>query len=144
MSDNKQEQEPAIRVVEVSRKYVLTLATALITSAGLVSVAYYNNRPNDTDRFYGWEGRANTASITALRKEIKSLHEHINDFNETKPLMIRRVGILEIWVEKHDADYVKHVSLMNKTEREFSLMDANLNYKINECLRRIGVGAVTY
>lgn len=137
MSDTQDAHETSPRYIEVSRKHIFALVTAFVTSAGVIGVAYYNSRPDDQDRFYGWQGRANTAAIARLQTESRQLHASIEEFHKTKPVMMGRMATVEGWMKKHDAEYDVHILWGRKLVQEFALMDNTLNYKVDECLRRL-------
>ena len=104
------EQEPPARIVEVSRKYVFTLVTALVTSAGIVGVAYYNNRPDDSDRFYGSQGRANTEAIKHIREIDKDLKSIVDDYARMKPMMVQRMASVENYQAAREVEFNLHVT----------------------------------
>ena len=78
------EQESPTSVVEVSLKQTVTLIIAFVTAIGAVAVAYYNNKPDDSDRFYGSQGRANTKAIGQIREIDKDLKSIVDDYAKTK------------------------------------------------------------
>ena len=132
-----EQESPPARVVEVSRKYVFTLVTALITAAGIIGVAYYNNRPDDSDRFYGSQGRANTKAIEQIREVDKTLKIIIEDYARTKPMMIQRVSTVENYQRNREIEFNTHVQWINGIVREFSIADTEMRMQLGECLRRI-------
>ena len=131
------EQELSPRIVEVSRKYVFTLATAIITSAGIVGVAYYNNRPDDSDRFYGWQGDANTAAIKQIKELDKELKFIVDDYSRTKPMMMQRVATVEAYQAAREIEFNSHVAWTNDVIRQFSIVDTEHRMQLQECLRRL-------
>ena len=115
-----EQEAPPARVIEVSRKYVFTLATAFITSAGIIGVAYYNNRPDDSDRFYGWQGRANTEAIKHIREIDKELKTIVEDYSRMKPMMVQRVTAVEDYQRNREDEFNSHVAWANELVRQFS------------------------
>ena len=131
------EQEPSSSVVEVSLKQTVTLIIAFITAIGAVAVAYYNNKPDDTDRFYGSQGRANTKAIEHIREIDKDLKMIVDDYARTKPLMIQRVTSVENYQRNREIEFNTHVQWINGIVREFSIADTEMRMQLGECLRRL-------
>ena len=131
------EQESPATVVEVSLKQTVALIIAVITAIGAVAVAYYNNKPDDSDRFYGSQGRANTEAIKHIREIDKELKFIANDYASTKPMMIQRMESVETYQAAREVEFNLHVTWINDVIRQFSINDTEHRMQLQECLRRL-------
>ena len=132
-----EQESPQPRVVEVSLKQTVALIIAIITAIGAVAVAYYNNKPDDSDRFYGSQGRENTKAIGQIIEVDKNLKIIIEDYARTKPLMIQRVSAVENYQRNREIEFNTHVQWINGIVREFSIADTEMRMQLGECLRRL-------
>lgn len=134
--DNEQEAPPA-RVVEISLKYFIALVTTFVTALGSVVVAYYNYKPDDSDRFYGSQGRANTNAIKQIREVDKNLKIIIEDYARTKPMMLQRMKSVEAYQAAREIEFNQHVAWGNERLRKTSVENAEMRMQLNECMRRL-------
>lgn len=123
-------------VYRVSSKQIVALAITLITVIGSIAVAYYNNRPDNHDRWYGWQGRANRSDINENVGELKRLHKSLEDLRSTKLSVIGRITELESITKQRGKEFHDHVAWGRKMVRELSVSDARVDVKLNECLRK--------
>ena len=131
------EQESPATVVEVSLKQTVALIIAVITAIGAVAVAYYNNKPDDSDRFYGSQGRANTKAIEHIREIDKDLKSIVDDYARMKPMMVQRVTAVEDYQAARETEFNAHVAWANEIIRQFSIVDTEHRMQLQECLRRL-------
>ena len=125
--------------IHISRRAVFALATTIIITFGSIGAAYYSNRPDDRDRFYGWQGDALTKNHEALKNEVATIKLVVNDFQQTKPQTLRRIDHLEIITEQHHVKFDKHLEWDRQMVQQFAVEDAKIQSKLNECLTRTGV-----
>ena len=131
------EQESQTSVVEVSLKQTVTLIIAFITAIGAVAVAYYNNKPDDSDRFYGSQGRANTKAIEQIKEFDETLKIIVEDYARTKPMMVQRMASVEAYQAAREIEFNLHVHRTNLIVRELSIADTENRIQLKECLRRL-------
>lgn len=131
------EQEAPTRVFEISLRYFLALIGTFITAIGGIVVAYYNDRPDDSDRFYGSQGRANTEAIKHIREIDKELKTIVEDYARMKPMMVQRVTAVETYQAAREIEFNLHVHRINEIVRQFSIADTEMRMQLQECLRRL-------
>ena len=131
------EQESPATVVEVSGRNLTRVVIAFIGIVGTIAVAYYNNRPDDSDRFYGSQGRANTEAIKHIREIDKDLKMIVDDYARMKPMMVQRVTAVEDYQAAREIEFNMHVAWANEIIRQFSIVDTEHRMQLQECLRRL-------
>ena len=131
------EQESPATVVEISGRNLTRVVIAFIGIVGTIAVAYYNNRPDDSDRFYGSQGRANTEAIKHIREIDKDLKMIVDDYARTKPMMLQRMESVEVYQAAREIEFNQHVAWGNERLRQTSVENAEMRMQLQECLRRL-------
>lgn len=137
----------APNIYRVTNKQVIALATTIITTFGAIGVAYYTNRPDTTDRFYGYQGREIQKQLTELADWKANQFE---DWRDTVNLKLQfigstddacqtRVSRLEGTINEHIRNHQRFKESIGEQVRDLALTDARHKVRLDECLRRVGL-----
>ena len=135
---------PNVRSVSIGK--IVALATTVIITVGTVAVAYYNNRPDTSDRWYGKDGRANVVAISKNSERISALEQlfittnlRLQAIEHNDRECNEKMDELFRWRKDHDefrADSVIEFSLkLQSLERN----DVYMEKMLDKCLKRTGM-----
>jgi len=134
VANNTEGQE--VPVTPVSSKSIIALASTFVVTLGAIAVAYYTNRPNDADRFYGYQGRSLQQQVAEYGSTTDELQEHVSEIQHKLDLVDGINMRCSIRQDKTETTLDILRDKVHEFQARKNQLDETQDLMIKDCIRR--------